>query len=270
MHFNPTVWSTPAAATGYWFCFREDKLLVHQEGEGVRVPCTENPVSLGIEDGKRQLIGELDGRPCYAVSLPSEARVPNGMLLSGLRDLFSLIDDQLFWIAGRASQLLRWERTHRFCGGCGSPTRMADRERALVCGACGLKSFPAMSPAVIVAVRRNDRILLARAHRFPPHMYSVIAGFVEPGETLEQCVGREVREETGIEVKNIRYFGSQPWPFPNSLMVAFTAEYAGGNIRLGDDEIADAGWFGPPEMPPIPPRISVARRLIDWFLGTTS
>jgi NAD+ diphosphatase len=140
-------------------------------------------------------------------------------------------------------------------------------ESAMLCTACGTKYFPTVSPAIIVSVIRDDKILLARAHRFPPGMYSVIAGFVEPGENLEQCVRREVMEETGIEIRDIRYFGSQPWPFPNSLMIAFTSRYAGGRIVIGEDEISDAGWFGREDLPVIPPPVSIARRLIDWFIG---
>ena len=142
---------------------------------------------------------------------------------------------------------------------------MKPGERALQCTACGYLSYPRISPAVIVAVVRGKSILLARARRFPPGMYSVLAGFVEPGETLEECVVREVREETGVEVKNIRYFASQPWPFPHSLMVAFTAEHASGEIRVDPEEIVDAGWYTVENFPHVPDPMTVARRLIDWF-----
>jgi NAD+ diphosphatase len=140
-------------------------------------------------------------------------------------------------------------------------------ELAMECTACGQLSYPRISPAVIVAILRDEKILLARANRFPSGFYSVLAGFVEPGETLEQCAKREVREETGIEVKNLRYFSSQPWPFPHSLMVAFTAEYAAGEIRIDPSEIADAGWYSADALPLIPDPITVARKLIDWYVG---
>ena len=141
-------------------------------------------------------------------------------------------------------------------------------ERAKLCPACGLVSFPRVAPAIIVAVVRDGTILLARARRFPTVMYSVIAGFVEPGESLEQCVHREVREEVGVAVRGLRYFASQPWPFPHSLMVAFTAQHAGGEIRVDEREITEAGWYPPDRLPRIPDSISVARRLIDWFVQT--
>jgi NAD+ diphosphatase len=124
-----------------------------------------------------------------------------------------------------------------------------------------------MTPAVIVAVVSQQRILLARAGRYPGRMFSVIAGYVEPGETLEQCVRREVREEVGIAIEDIRYFGSQPWPFTGSLMVAFTAAHAGGEIAVDNREIVEAGWFTAADLPEIPGKISIARRLIDWYVA---
>jgi NAD+ diphosphatase len=270
MIFDPALHSLSCDQPGYWFCFRNDQILVHPEGKGARIPFAAARHELGVQCENVLVIGSLEGVPCYAASLAPTSSPPQGVRLFGLRELFNLIDDELFWIAGRAAQLLRWERINRFCGGCGKPTHPAPDEHAMICGECDLKVFPTVAPAIIVAVVKEDSILLARAHRFPPDLYSVIAGFVEPGETLEQCVVREVREETGITVGGIRYFGSQSWPFPNSLMIAFTAEYAGGEIHRGEDEIADAGWFSRENMPAIPSRISVARKLIDWFLSTRS
>jgi NAD+ diphosphatase len=172
----------------------------------------------------------------------------------------------LFWIAGRAFQIMDWDRNHQFCGFCGSPTRDKVEERVRICPRCGQLHYPRISPAVIVAVTRDEEILLARAHRFPQAMYSVIAGFVEPGESLEHCVHREIKEEAGITVKNLRYFGSQSWPFPNSLMVAFTAEYDEGQLTIDSSEISDAGWYSVDRLPRIPDKVSIARKLIDWFI----
>lgn len=183
-----------------------------------------------------------------------------------LRALMNTIGDELFWIAGRANHLMDWDRSHRFCGRCGQPTVDKPDERAKHCPACGLINYPRLSPAVIVAVLKGDRLLLARNKRFRGAFYSVLAGFVEPGETLEQCVMREIREEVGIAVKNIRYFGSQPWPFPNSLMVGFVADYAGGEITVDNVELMEAAWFTATDLPQVPPRISIARQLIDWFV----
>ena len=163
-----------------------------------------------------------------------------------------------------------WDRDDQYCSRCGTKNERRSEERAKQCPACGSVSFPRISPAVIVLVERDGKALLARSGRFPEGLFSTIAGFVEPGETLEDAVRREVREETGIDVKNIRYFGSQPWPFPDSLMVGFTAEYAGGEITVDDNEILDARWFGAENLPEIPGKVSIARALIDWFLRKQS
>jgi NAD+ diphosphatase len=208
---------------------------------------------------------------CFSGLTPEAMALPPGYAARDLRALFEHFDDFEIGVAGRAKQIAHWDRDHQFCGRCGAATEAVRGERARRCPACGQSNYPRIAPAIIVAVTRQaddgPRILLARNHRFPPGRYSVIAGFVEAGETLEECVRREVGEETGVEVTNIRYFGSQPWPFPNSLMIGFTAEYAGGEITLSDDEIADAQWFAPDALPLVPPKISIARKLIDDFVA---
>lgn len=248
----------------YWLAFSGQKLLVRQKGDSVAIPCTVDLSELSLDHVRQQYLGALEGNPLYAAELLPNATAPEGMKFVGLRQLYG-IDEDLFRLAGHAIQIVDWDRTHLYCGQCGSPTQTKTDERAKVCLKCGLVSFPRISPAVIVAVTRGKQILLARGTRFPTVMYSVLAGFVEPGETLEECVRREIREEAGIEVKNIAYFGSQPWPFPNSLMIGFTAEYASGEILIDESEIMDAGWFSTHNLPPIPDKISIARRLIDWF-----
>ena len=180
--------------------------------------------------------------------------------------MFGTVDEELLWIAGRANQLVHWAQTHRFCGRCGKPTKEKNDERAVICEACGLINYPRVSPAIIVAVVKGDKILLARSSRFKSAFFSVLAGFVEPGETLEDCARREVFEEVGIRIKHIRYFGSQPWPLPNSLMVAFTADYDSGDIAIDESEIVSAGWFSATDLPTVPGKISIAGRLIDWFV----
>lgn len=168
----------------------------------------------------------------------------------------------------RAFHLAHWDRNTTFCGVCAAPMERIPGEIAKQCTSCKTFSYPRISPAVIMAVVRDGKLLLAHSRRHPDELYSVLAGFVEAGETLEYAVSREVHEETGILVRNVIYFASQPWPFPNSLMVGFTAEYAEGEIRLEDNEIVTAGWFGPDELPPrIPDTYSIARRLIEWFVS---
>jgi NAD+ diphosphatase len=255
-------------APSHWFVIQGGNLLVSRENTSARIPFLPDLASLGFAITDSHFLGIAEGSPCRAVEVPPETQVPGGWSFEAIRSLFGLIEDTFFTVTARALQVLEWDRTHRFCGSCGAATRLSSGERARECPTCGHLSYPRISPAVIMAVIRGEKILLARARRFPAGFYSVLAGFVEPGETLEQCVRREVREETGVEVKNIRYFASQPWPFPHSLMIAFTTEYAGGEIRVDETELLDAGWYAAGELPSIPDPISVARRLIDWFTAT--
>ncbi len=257
-----------------WFIFRGDDLLMRSSGAAPEVPFIADPSDLGIRPIRQHYLGYLENErlertDCYAAEIALGTPLPDGMVADGLRQLYPNLGDLMFSLAGRAIQIVTWDRTHQFCGQCGHPTESLADERAKRCPACGLISYPRLSPAIIIAVVRHTaerhRLLLARNHRFAPGRFSVIAGYVEPGETLEECAQREVREEVGIQIKNIRYFGSQPWPFPNSLMIGFTAEYAGGEITLEEKEIAEAGWFAADSLPGMPPKMSIARRLIDWF-----
>jgi NAD+ diphosphatase len=252
-----------------WFAFQGDRLLV-LEDDPVRVPQASGPEELGLETTFRWEIGDLDGHTCWAVDVGPDAAPPKGMAFRDLRSLFYGVDEDFFRMAGRAKQIVGWHTTHRFCGRCGGKTGPAPGELAKRCTRCGMMHYPRLSPAAIVLVRNGDRILLARSPGFPPGLYSVLAGFVEPGESIEEAVGREVHEEVGIEVRNVRYFGSQPWPFPNSLMIGFTADYAGGELIPEPGEIEDAGWYGADELPEIPvrvpARISIARAMIDDFV----
>ena len=267
-HFTPGILH-PAENSGlsWWFAFLQNKLLLLQESSSVRIPYLVEFAELGLPFGNRHYLGQLDGRSCYAVDLLEGTVAPEGMAFEGLRKVYERLDEDLFWLAGRALQIVDWDRTHRFCGQCGIPLRPRKTERAKECPQCGLLQFPRLSPAVIVLVERGHQLLMARSRHFAPGIYSVLAGFVEPGETLEEAVEREILEEVGIRVKEIRYFGSQPWPFPHSLMIAFTATYAGGEISVNEEEIEDAGWFTADHLPGQPGKISIARRLIDWFLA---
>ncbi len=220
----------------------------------------------------RLLLGTLDGAACFAVDLDGDG-VPDVVahdlddLLVPLRGLYGRVDDVRWTLAGRAVQLLDWDRSHRFCGRCASPTDPVPGERARGCPECGQLAFPRLAPAVIVLVDRDDgAALLARGRNFPVPMYSCLAGFVEPGETLEEAVEREVFEEVGVEIGDVRYVASQPWPFPHSLMIGFEARWQGGEIDIDEGEIADAGWYTPDALPMVPPRMSIARTLIDRWV----
>lgn len=262
-----------AVNLGYWFIFRGPDMLVEDSDGLLTVPRSERIGALRLSFVRQQYLGYLATDPpehCFSGEVAEDLQPPDGMRFLGLRRLYGQLEEEHFWLAGRAIQIVDWDRTHQFCSRCGGRTETMPNERAKECQQCGFTSYPRLSPAIIVRVQRKSdngaEILLARSHRHPSGLFSVLAGFVEPGETLEESVRREVREEVGIELRNIRYFGSQPWPFPNSLMLAFTADYAGGDIVLEEEEMAEAGWFKADSLPPIPPSISISRRLIDSFI----
>jgi len=231
------------------------------------VPDAAEWAGLDLPAGEPLAVGSLNGAEAWAAGFPTDVEPPQGMAFLGLRRLWGVLDEAAWKLAGRAAQIVEWDRDHRYCGRCGAGTARKPGELARVCSRCGLHHFPRISPAVIVRIERGDEILLARSPHFAPGVYSTIAGFVEPGESLEQTVAREVREEVGVEVTNVRYFGSQPWPFPHSLMIGFVADWASGEIRLQEEEIEDAGWFRVDALPGLPSRLSIARALVDDFIA---
>jgi NAD+ diphosphatase len=249
-----------------WFAFRGSDLLVRVEEETARVPTGAEWEALGLAAGRVHEIGAVEGLPARAVELPEGTEPPSGLVFQGLRKLWNLLPEEIWRVAGRAVQIVEWDRSHRFCGRCGEETVPQEGEFARRCPRCGLHHFPRVSPAVIVRIERGDEILLARSPHFAPGVYSTLAGFVEPGESMEQCVAREVFEEAGVRVTNIRYFGSQPWPFPHSLMVGFVADWESGDITPQPGEIEDAAWFTVDTLPKLPSRFSIARALIDEWI----
>src|SRR5262245_48999842 len=259
---------TPPASrpsTALWFALKENRVLLRAIGDALCVPVLEDFEQLSLDYSAVHYLGTLGGSHCYAVQLTADS-TPPGMTFKDLRSAMMILDENFAALTGRAFQIIQWDRTHQFCGQCGERTAPMAGERARKCPRCGLLQFPRLSPAIIVLVRRGRELLLARSRQTPPGMYSVLAGFVEPGETLEQAVEREVKEEVGIHVRNVRYFGSQPWPFPHSLMIGFTAEHAEGELEIDYNEMEDAGWYSVDRLPMLPPPISIARRLIDDFL----
>ena len=245
-----------------YFAFRGRDLLVRDDGGRALLPDAEAWAGLALAAlRENELVGDA-----IAVELADDAQPPDGMAFDTLRRLYGRLDEPSFAQALRAVQIVEWDRGNQFCPRCARPVERVPGEFAKRCPECRTSAYPRLSPAVIMLVHRGDRVLLARNARFNLPMYSTLAGFVEPGETLEEAVQREIREEAGIEVKDLRYFGSQPWPFPDSLMIAFTAAYAGGELRADPAELTDAGWFTVDEMPRVPPRISIARRLIDSWV----
>ncbi len=250
-----------------WFAFRKAEILVVNGGGHPEMPCCMDLAEHGLEPQRSQYLGLYGSKHCYAVEIAESQSLPQGWATLGLRDLFGMVETTLAALSGRAYQILEWDRNHRYCGRCATPTEPRSDERARACPACGYTSYPPISPAIMILVTHGRKLLLARKPAFPQGRYSALAGFVEPGETLEDTVIRETREEVGVEVRNIRYFGSQPWPFPHSLMIAFTAEYAGGELRPDGVEIEEACWFAPDKLPKLPPTISISRRLIDTIAG---
>jgi len=253
-----------------WFVFRGAELLVAAGPGAATLPHCNHPNTLGMMPQRIQYLGVLGEQHCFSAELAADAVAPQGWIWQGLRALFGVLDEAQFALAGRALQIVDWDRTHQYCGACGRTTAARTSERSRECPGCGLVAYPRLAPAVMGLVRRGKELLLARSPRFPKDMYSALAGFVEPGETLEQCLEREVYEEVGIKVRNVRYFASQPWPFPHSLMIAFFADYCSGEIRVDGAEIEDAKWFNVKNLenlPRLPARISIARRLIDAAKG---
>jgi NAD+ diphosphatase len=236
------------------------------EGDDIATfPASEVCEAFGEREAAHE-IGPGGEPPVWTFGVPAGAAAPAGHRFVPLRSLHTLVSTRDWTLAGRAVQIVEWWRTHRFCGRCGAPAEQARGERAMRCPACGLLSFPRLSPAVIMVVHRGDELLLAHGRAFPTPIYSALAGFVEPGESLEDAVRREVREEVGVEVGGLEYVGSQPWPFPNSLMLGFYAEWSAGDIVIDPVEIVDAQWFHIDDLPPFPGSMSIASQLINGFV----
>lgn len=264
--FDPTHIEPQDAdhSDAWYFVFSQGQLICKSE-RGAPMPITGGDFRwFDMQVQSKHFLGHYLSRPCYALS--ADGAVMEGFSALGLRALLGRTEQSVFYLAGRAQQIVEWHSTHQFCGRCG--TRMEDHahDRAKQCPSCGLINYPRLSPSIIVLVTRGDEMLLARNAAWPNGMYSTLAGFVEPGESIEQTLHREVREEVGIEVDNLRYFGSQSWPFPNSLMLGFHADYAGGDIVCQETEIADAQWFTKDNLPQIPPRTAISGWLIQEFV----
>lgn len=270
MHFIPAVQpDEPASAQAWHFVFFEGQVLLPADlplEAGLRIAPEEAAA-------QRHYLGRLDGLDCWTLRL---AALPADRQPMPLRAAMMALPEPLMAVAGRAAQVLEWDRAHAFCGVCGTPTERLAHERARRCPACAHVAYPRLSPAMMALLWRRPagrvpELLLARGPQFKPGYFSALAGFVEAGESLEQCLHREVAEEVGVQVKNLRYYGSQSWPFPHSLMVAYTAEWAGGEIVPQPGEIEEAAWFPIDALPGVPPRFSISGHLIEdtvrWLSG---
>jgi NAD+ diphosphatase len=275
------------------FCFafkNRELLLVGDEGN-YRLPLMKEMEKLDFSGIRTQYLGELRDISCYSMELNASinsdesvsgdpfkpestaadvCKLSENTCFVGLRELNGILEETLTALAGKAVHIMEWDKNTLYCGRCGSETSLKEAERAKMCPECGFTSFPKISPAIIVMIEKEDKLLLARSPHFPKGRYSIIAGFVEPGESIEQAVVREVMEEVGINIKNVKYFGSQPWPFPDSLMIGFTAEHAEGDIQIDGVEIEDAGWYTKDDIPNIPGTHSISGQLIQHFISSHS
>lgn len=254
---------------GQWFVFDDRQNVLLIDGEvpvGLEPPmAVPQPHLLGLDDGRPIRTG------LARVDDDGGMELPDGATWISMREAYGALSNIDWAMAGRGAQVLVWDRDHQFCSRCGTATDPHPIDRSRVCPSCRLMAFPRLSPAVIMLVERDGEdgpeVLLAWGRQFPGRFFSALAGFVEPGESLEECVVREVREETGIEVDDVRYFGSQPWPFPHSLMIGFNARYVSGEITIQEEEIVEAGWYPADALPPVPRGgMSIAGWLIeDWL-----
>ena len=250
------------------YAFRGAEVLVRAGPEALAESRLLDSREAPLSEPRERL--SLSAGGCVCELHAAETAVPEGWEWKPFRAVIGALPEGDWLGAARAMAYVNWRASTRFCGRCGSPNGDKPDEIARLCPACGALTFPRISPAVLAVVRRGDRLLLARNAASKTGMWSVLAGFVEPGETLEGCVRREVLEEVSVEVEPRGYLGSQPWPFPDQLMIGLSAEWRSGELRPDGVEIAEAGWFGPDDHPPLPMPGSLSRRLIDAAFGDSS
>ena len=248
-----------------WFIFYKDKLLLAKQGEKFAVPAGEEaPVGLSKSSSVMEVGTMDDGTPIKTFALSAPVINDTAFEWIDLRKSFHLLPREHYLKAGKCRELIYWDSNTQYCGTCGTPLRM-HTPISKRCPQCGREIWPALSPAIIVLVHKGNEALLVHARNFKGDYYGLVAGFVETGETLEEAVHREVAEETGITITNLRYFGSQPWPYPNGLMVGFEADYVAGNIYLQKEELSHGAWFSKENLPAVPDKLSIARKMIDHW-----
>lgn len=262
LYYNKDMEKTNNASL-YWYVFYNDQLLLQKKAEGYVIPCTdEAPVTVA-----RSLPVEMqDGTMAMAAFTDAPLEETDVFMPMGLRASYDHIDRYSYDQAGKAYEIVYWDQHSRFCPVCGTPTELKGPIMKK-CPHCGNEMFPSVSPAVLVLIRKGEEILLVHARNFRGTFHGLVAGFLETGETLEQCVEREVWEETGLTIRNITYFGNQPWPYPSNLMIGFIADYVSGEIKLQDEELSSGSFFSKDNLPEIPHKLSLARKMIDWWLG---
>ncbi|MCR5313542.1 MAG: NAD(+) diphosphatase [Bacteroidaceae bacterium] len=261
----------------YWFVFCCESLVLTKDEDGnYAIPLGKTPPTETKEWTVMQELPELNGIPCTAYSINTPINDNGTLCTIGLRESYNVLPFSHYNMAGKAAQLLYWDSCTKYCGVCGAPMKR-NSIISKKCTNCGKEVWPQIAPAIIVRINRNDspdktpeedQILLVHAKNFRRSgMYGLVAGFVETGETLEECVEREVMEETGLKINNIKYFGSQSWPYPSGVMIGYTADYVSGEIKLQEEELSRGGWFKRGNLPQIPDKLSIARKLIDDWIG---
>ena len=253
----------PGTSEGIWLILRGNDLLLQETDGRIGLPAGPCPVAPGKHPPL--FLGSWGDKPLRALALGREAPSPDGFFLESLLASEPRMDIAQLSLGGLAASILHWEKNSRFCSRCGDPLRRIAGEWGKQCARCSYHHYPHIHPCVIVVVRRPGEVLLTRKAIWPPNRYSLVAGFLEFGECLEEAVAREVLEETNIRVANVRYIGSQAWPFPSQLMAGFVADYAGGEVKVQESELEDARWFPVDQLPALPPKRSIARYLIDRF-----
>jgi NAD+ diphosphatase len=257
----------PDVASDSHFIVVSDGDILGCDEHDIWQPLSEDELRwAGLTIRSRHFLGWVNDSAIFAVEVDSDSDEPEGYYFESLWTFLNAVNIDLFYLIGRAKQIVEWFRTHQFCGQCGSETTRESQDRSRKCQDCGLMFYPRLSPSIIVCVNKGKQVLLAKNANARANFYSVLAGFVEPGESIEETVRREVMEEVGIRVKNIKYFGSQSWPFPNSLMLGFHAEYDSGDIKIQEAELSDAQWFDFDQLPNPPAMISISGWLIQDFI----
>lgn len=250
---------------GWWFIFYKDQLLLKKQGDSRLIPFGETAPVVPQANTVIHFITTMSGQPCHSFSIDSLMEETTEYVMTGLRTSYEMLPLMHYQTAGKAYEILHWDRNSRFCSACGTPMEQQDSIMKR-CSRCGQEVYPSISTAILVLVRKDDSLLLVHARNFKGTFFSLVAGFLETGETLEECVVREVKEETGLDVTNITYFGNQPWPFPSGLMIGFIADYAGGEIILQEEELSCGNFYTRDNLPELPRKLSLARKMIDWWI----
>lgn len=254
----------------YYFVFCKGDIMLEKVADGsYTIPCQEEPPTETREWTHIMSVGTLDGIAVKTYNIDAPVVDNPRFEMCGLRPSFYKLSQPLYVRAGKCEELLYWDKNTKFCGVCGGQMKM-QTEISKKCEHCGKQVWPSLSTAIIVRINRGEEVLLVHARNFKGNFFSLVAGFVETGENLEEAVKREVMEETGLTIKNIRYFASQPWPYPSGLMIGFTAEYESGELKLQKEELSAGSWFTKDNLPIMPEKLSIARRLIDDWLGDTN